>query len=318
LQQLRDRFLPEARARLEAVESRVRDATLPELPEALDEAQGAFLAMIDVYLGILVPTRRAAAEPGRTARPDAPLTLDDRAPYRDVLPAAWDIASPTLADLSSATSPPSADVSPRPLPLDPAEAMTLLTEWDDNLFALGLAPLRRVYLRAGELLAMEDTVFWLGTAELRALAAGEASLPDIPTDARMQRHQRRMSLRPPLRIHDGRPVPRHPRADLCGFPIGADFEGSLTRREGLEHLIREPPRPDQIVVMPALTAPAAVALAEVGVRAVCCEYGGTLSHAALMARELGLSALIGCRGCTEIAEGTPARIDTTIGRLLVR
>jgi len=316
LQQLRDRFLPQARARLQSVESKVRDAALPELVDALDDAQGAFLAMIDVYLGILVPTRRAAAELGRTARPDAPLTLDDRAPYRDVLPAAWDIASPTLAELSNATGSPSATASPRALPDDPAEAMTLLTEWDDNLFAVGLAPLRRVYLRAGELLGLGDAVFWLSTAELRALAGGEASLPNIPTDTRRRRHQQRMSLRPPLRIHDGRPVPRHPRADLRGFPIGADFEGSITRREDLEHLIREPPQSDQIVVMPALTAPAAVALAEAEVRAVCCEYGGTLSHAALMARELGLSALIGCRGCTEIAEGTAARIDTTMGRLL--
>jgi hypothetical protein len=34
-----------------------------------------------------------------------------------------------------------------------------------------------------------------------------------------------------------------------------------------------------------------------------------------MARELGLSALIGCRGCTSIPSGSEVRIDTTRGVL---
>jgi phosphoenolpyruvate-protein kinase (PTS system EI component) len=71
------------------------------------------------------------------------------------------------------------------------------------------------------------------------------------------------------------------------------------------------------VVLPALTAPAAVVLQRLGVRAVCCEHGGALSHASLMARELGLSALIGCVGCTALAEGTLVQLDTITGRLRV-
>ena len=69
--------------------------------------------------------------------------------------------------------------------------------------------------------------------------------------------------------------------------------------------------------MPALTAQAAVALRHLGIRAVCCEHGGALSHAALMVRELGLSALVGCRGCLDLPDGTGAELDTRLGRLRV-
>ena len=52
-----------------------------------------------------------------------------------------------------------------------------------------------------------------------------------------------------------------------------------------------------------------------GVRAVCCEHGGVLSHAAVMARELELSALIGCRGCTSLTERARVWLDTRGGAL---
>jgi phosphotransferase system enzyme I (PtsI) len=56
-------------------------------------------------------------------------------------------------------------------------------------------------------------------------------------------------------------------------------------------------------------------LVRLGIQAVCTEYGGALAHGALMARELGLSALIGCHGCTRLAEGTLVRVDTRARRL---
>ena len=45
------------------------------------------------------------------------------------------------------------------------------------------------------------------------------------------------------------------------------------------------------------------------------KHGGALSHAALMVRELGLSALIGCAGCSELPDGLRVELDTRLGRL---
>ena len=87
-------------------------------------------------------------------------------------------------------------------------------------------------------------------------------------------------------------------------------------RRDLEDLSARPLAPGAVLAIPALTAQAAVVLRALGVRAVCCEHGGAMSHAALMARELGLSALIGCRGCTALPAGTQVRLDPRSGRLL--
>src|SRR5690606_35061147 len=116
--------------------------------------------------------------------------------------------------------------------------------------------------------------------------------------------ERAAHLRPPLVLEDGRPVATAALGRLHGLPIGPSVDGVITPRRDLADLLARPPAADAIVVLPALTAPAAVALHRAGVRAVCCEHGGALSHATLMARELALSALVGCRGCTDVPAGT--------------
>ncbi|MBX7081935.1 MAG: hypothetical protein K1X88_22205, partial [Nannocystaceae bacterium] len=121
-------------------------------------------------------------------------------------------------------------------------------------------------------------------------------------------------LRVPARIVDGEPAVAL-RRWLRGVGIGDDHEGVVAQRRDLEALVREPPPPGAIVVLPALTAQAAVVLAQLGVRAVCCEHGGALGHGALMARELGLSALLGCLGARAIPDGTPMRLDVRRGAL---
>jgi len=98
-------------------------------------------------------------------------------------------------------------------------------------------------------------------------------------------------------------------------PIGPSHAGPIAQRRDLADLQRRPPPPDAIVVVPALTAQAALVVHALGLRAIVCEWGGALSHAALIARELGVSALVGCRGATAVPDGTPALLDTRAGRL---
>ena len=314
--QLHEHTLPQARARLQALEQRLQSADAAGLVQALDEAQAAFLAMIDTYIGVLVPARTRArrAHPqgpeGDSARPLSTLGRDD---FLDVLPATWDLASPSLAELGTTRS----EQQPFELPRDEATAAVLLGEWDDHLFALGLAPLRAWFLAAGKHLGLGEGVFMLGAMEV-VDAITPPPLHTAPIiEARRARLQQQARLRPPLRIDDGHPVSFGRRSRLRGIPLGESFTGRLAPRRDLAALLDDPPGPDAIVTLPALTAPAAVALQQLGVRAVCCEHGGPLSHAALMARELGLSALIGCRGCTDLPADRFARVDTQAGRLIL-
>lgn len=310
LVRLRDDELPAARARLATVQSACAEPDL--LLDTLEQSLAAFLAMIDIYLGVLLPVRAAA---GRVfaATPDAPLSLRGRAAHADVLPTAWDLAAPTLGELATFES----SAEPTELPSDAIAAAVLLTEWDDHLFALGLAPVRAVYRACGQHLGIGKTAFGLTLDELRC-ALQDSAFPAAATGREhLEQTQRWSNLRPPAVLDDARPLPMLPHRFLHGVGVGPDFEGPIVQRSGLEALLCDPPSADSIVVLPALTAQAALALDSLRLRAICCEHGGALSHAALMLRELGLSGLIGCAGCTQVPDGTLARIDTATGRLQI-
>lgn len=306
LTDLRERHIPAARARLRRLEQSLADAKGPALATLLDQARADLVQVLEIH----------AALP--SARPKSPITtgpqlcLQDREAHLDVLPSAWDIASPPLADL--ALDLPGAPAR-APLPTAPDVLAVLLGELDDHLFALGLAPLRRVYLRAAVHLGLAaDDIFLLPPDLLRSLLHDDPHDLDLPT--RRREHALQADLLPPLQLFDGLPVPSPGGGHLRGLPIGPAADGPLHVRRDLEDLVAHPLPPGAVLAIPALTAQAAVVLRALGVRAVCCEHGGAMSHAALMARELGLSALIGCRGCTAIPPGTQVRLDPRSGRLL--
>lgn len=304
LTSLQDHQIPAARAELVAIDRRL--ARAPDLPLLVDRALNQLRRVLATYATL-------PARPTRLASDTGALCLHGRGDHLDVLPATWDLASPTLHDLSFETSaiPP----VPAALPGDPDVLATMLGELDDHLFALGLAPLRRVYLRAAAALALSPAdIFLLTPDELRAALVGAS----FDLDERRRLHAAQASLFPPLQLHDGLPVPAVAGRHLRGISIGPVAEGPLHQRHDLAALLADPPPPGAVLAIPALTAQAAVVLRALGLRAVCCEHGGALSHAALMARELGLSALIGCRGCTQIPPGTQVRLDTRTGHLRIR
>lgn len=327
---LRDEALPHARAELVRFDELL--ASSPPLRVAREQAERLFLQMIDDYVDRLVPTRAQAlarSQPGDSAANDEPLTLRGRGDFLDVLPAVWDIASPSLAELLDEQV---ASPQPGPLPSDEHRAARLLGEWDDHLFACGLAPLRRFWLHAAERLGLDrERVFLLGGDELIALDEAPERLPSRLADQlamhsgdldsllaeRAELGSRQQMLEPPSRIVDGHPLPHPIGGQLRGLAIGEQsFEGPIAQRRDLRDLLADRPLAGAVLCIPSLTAQAAVALVQLGIKAVCTEYGGALAHGALMARELGLSALIGCKGCTRLLEGTRVRLDVRARRLL--
>jgi hypothetical protein len=317
---LRDQALPKARADLDVFTAALEQR--PPLRQALASAEGLFLAMTDDYVDRLVPARKQALRETASHSLDdggPPLTLRARAHFLDVLPAVWDIASPSLAELLDDEA---GDDDELELPRNPAAAARLLGEWDDHLFALGLAPLRELWRYAARRLDLDEpNVFMLGGDELIALdedplALGDAEELERELDRRAFMLVNQAQLDPPSRIIDGQPLPHPFGGRMRGLALGESFEGPIAQRRDLRDLLADPPSPGAVLCIPSLTAQAAVALAHLGVKAVCTEYGGALAHGALMARELGLSALIGCHGCTRLREGTHVRLDTRARRLV--
>jgi phosphohistidine swiveling domain-containing protein len=314
LQHLCGTLLPHARERLHELEAKLATADREATASLIDEALSGFLAMIDAYLDVLVPAR-SRVDPADGFDRDDPLCLRNRDRYVDVLPAAWDLASPTLAELGVAgtvevDAPALADVT-----LNRDAAHVLLAEWDDHLFALGLAPVRAVYRRAARLLGLNDDVFLLRGPEVVAMLREPATTVDL--ERRRATWARRARLRPPNRIQAGKPVAGDIGDRRLGVGIGPPFRGRATRRASLQAVLERPPPPGSVVILPALTAQAALVLKQLAISAVCTEHGGALSHGSLMARELGLSALIGCRACSSIPDGAEVYLDPIAGRITI-
>ena len=75
-------------------------------------------------------------------------------------------------------------------------------------------------------------------------------------------------------------------------------------------------KPGEVLITTA-TGPAYNALLPL-IRGVVTDRGGTLSHAALVAREFGIPAVVGCGNATKIIpDGATIRIDGTSGTVEV-
>ncbi len=228
----------------------------------------------------------------------------------DVLPTTWDIQSRPLSNWLSAGDLPNAPEDPPPEML-----ATALGELDDHLFALGLAMVTRVYERAAQLLGLRrEEVFLLGLTDLSDALQGRDLAPMLLQQKKVYAQTPRHV---PQALFEGTPLALPNQRYLQGMGIGPVASGIVAQRQSLEDVLERPIGPGQVLVLPALTAQAAVVLHRQGILAVCCEYGGWMSHAAIMARELGLSALVGCRGCCSLADGMEVVVDTVRGQLTV-
>ena len=101
----------------------------------------------------------------------------------------------------------------------------------------------------------------------------------------------------------------------CG---GGVVEGRVIRPGSLENPCGpEAPgeaRSPSVLVCEALIPTAAAYLASAGVSAVVTDHGGLLSHGAILARELGIPAVVGTGDATaRLHEGAHVRVDADLG-----
>jgi phosphohistidine swiveling domain-containing protein len=189
--------------------------------------------------------------------------------------------------------------------------------------------IRALYLRAGEFTGLGDDIFFLEIDEVDEVLSGDAS-PTAFIAARRETHEKYRAL-PPLPIWiRGRFDPFQwaadpdRRTDLfdASAPLSrrSEAEGIITGHPGssgrVEGIVRRIDSPDEgLELQPGeilVTGTTNVGWTLVFPRAaaVVTDIGASLSHAAIVARELGIPAVVGCGNATmRLRTGDRVRVD---------
>ncbi len=182
---------------------------------------------------------------------------------------------------------------------------------------------RRVHMEAGRrlcgrgLLPEPGDVDLMSATELRAALLGTDSAPTPDVFARRRRALHRYQLAGPL---PARFVGAHDRESV-EVPTGRRLEGwavSPGRYTGRAQVVSSPSDPfdaDSVLVAVATDPSWSPLFARAG--AVVLERGGPLSHAAILARELGLPAVTNVAGATMRLDGREVMVDGDSGIVVV-
>jgi phosphohistidine swiveling domain-containing protein len=187
-------------------------------------------------------------------------------------------------------------------------------------------------LRAGELTGLGDGVFFLTLAEVSALLSGGTEAVDqLP--ARRATHERYRALpayppvirgrfdpfrwaADPMRtsdFYDAQAPATRPRSQLAAAGLLTGSPGSAGIVEGTVRLMGRLEEGDQLQPGEILvTAQTNIGWTFLFPRAagIITDVGAPLSHAAIVARELGIPAVVGCTDATQrLATGDRVRLD---------
>lgn len=182
--------------------------------------------------------------------------------------------------------------------------------------------IRTFALKAGELLGLGDDIFYLYINEVEDLLSGEASrkkqsdaVKYIPE--RKENYQKYKAMPPFPSIIRGRFNPLEwaknpnrrldyydaamPPAELPDSQTLSGYAGAAGRVEGIVRILANPEEGDKLQPGEILVA----ATTNVGwtplfprAAAIITDVGAPLSHAAIVARELGIPAVVGCGNAT--------------------
>jgi pyruvate,water dikinase len=205
-----------------------------------------------------------------------------------------------------------------------------IREWTRSELTRIFDIIRRFFLRTGELSGFGDDMFFLTIDELIAFLSGDTS-PTAKIPARQQAYEKYKALPPlpgwirghfdPIQwaadpnrrkdIFDAN-IPAHPPAPSTGDVIEGKA-GSAGCVEGIVQRIDSPDEGDRLQAGEILVARTTnVGWTPIFPRAgaVVTDIGSSLSHAAIVARELGIPAVVGCSDATiRLKTGDRVRVD---------
>lgn len=315
-------------------------------PPTLAAAVERYVAFMQIWSGELSPLIAAArrALPDRLLREGYPpeqitarvaALIGRRRILRDrVMSPAWDVAVPTFAERAEPASlaEPSEPSHASPpderteswSEIDLARAAADASELDDLWFARAQWMVRRALLALGAELALRDEdVFWLPLDELITLRTRDHAHARAidPEDAHRRAsaaraaHARAAEWDMPLVVHGDMRSPgaaAEPQVTLRGVGLGPRVVGRVVRFGSLGAATRVG-RGD-VVVTRAITP--ALAMLVDGCAALVSETGGLLDHGAALARELGVTCVVGCAGAwTQLIDGATVIVDGDAGRV---
>jgi pyruvate,water dikinase len=203
-------------------------------------------------------------------------------------------------------------------------------EWTRSELTRIFDIIRRFFSRTGELSGLGDDVFFLTVDELIAVLSGDTS-PTAKIPTRRQAYEKYRALPPlpgwirghfdPIQwaadpdrrkdIFDAN-IPAHPPAPSTGDVIEGKA-GSAGCAEGIVQRIDSPDEGDRLQAGEILVARTTnVGWTPIFPRAgaVVTDIGSSLSHAAIVARELGIPAVVGCSDATiRLKTGDRVRVD---------
>jgi rifampicin phosphotransferase len=216
--------------------------------------------------------------------------------------------------------------------VDELAALARVRERARSEFARTFAVLRAFLVRAGEVTGHGDALFFLSIEEtVRVLGGDTTPLAAVP--ARRAAYERYRALPPYPTVIRGRFDPEswaadpNRRADVhdaSAAPLGDDvsgFPGAAGVVEGVARVIHDVAdgaalQPGEILV----TTVTNIGWTPLFPRAaaVVTDVGAPLSHAAIVARELGIPAVVGCgNATTRIRTGDRVRVDGGRGAVTV-
>jgi pyruvate,water dikinase len=222
-----------------------------------------------------------------------------------------------------------------------ADARAVHPVRDDNGLVLGawrIGLLRRAYLEAGNRLDTEHVVE-ATVDELAAALTGDAPVDEAELTRRANERARWARADVPLRLGPRMTIP----VDAFPEPLGTVMEAQLLLRDlserapaselegtgvgtqtatGIARVVTDAEDAiDRVeegdILVATVTSPAFNAVLPLAAGLVV-EHGGLMSHAALVARELGIPAVIGVRDATRnVRDGERVQVDAANGRLVL-
>jgi pyruvate,water dikinase len=239
-----------------------------------------------------------------------------------VMSPAWDVAVPTFAETCAAPAPERPLAPPPTPPGDLAAAIALARaaadagERDDVWFARAQWLVRRALLaRSRELDLRDDDIFWIPLDDVVTLRTLDPDDVHRRASAARAAHARAAEWDMPLTVQAGDACGESPRAaTLRGVGTGPRAVGRVVRFTSLA--AARPVSHDDVVVTRAVTP--ALAMLVGGCAALVSETGGLLDHGAALARELGVTCVVGCAGAwSALPDGALVAVDGDAGLVTV-
>ncbi|HEY6040142.1 MAG TPA: PEP/pyruvate-binding domain-containing protein [Kofleriaceae bacterium] len=238
----------------------------------------------------------------------------------------WDIAVPPFGErtelLQQAValvrlgvwSPSATELESRSENIDLAAIAADLAERDDLLFARAQQRVRIALRARGAELAIGDDIFWVDLELARSADPDPIALQRKAAAARAA-HARTAAWQMPLVVGGPMPAAEPRREMLHGVGSGPRVTGRVVRFASLASAVLA--MPGDVIVVRAVTPALAVFVGRCA--ALVSETGGLLDHGAALARELGITCVVGCRDAwTSLHDDDTVDVDGDAGTVTRR